>query len=394
MRILYWADAFWPTIGGIEVLSMHLISALKKRDYEFLIVTDHRNLNFADKMEYNGIPIYRYHFQRPLEIQDVSQITATIQKVAKLKQTFKPDLIHINTCGSNLFYHLRSAAIYSVPSLVTIHALLTRSGGSDTILGQVLRKANWVSTVSVSILEEVRQILPEIAPRSSVIHNSLETQVIQCEPLPFDSPLLLCVGRLVHEKGFDIALNAFSSVIKRFPNARLVIAGDGYAKSDLIQLTTRLGLTDAVEFAGWVEPEKILELINTATMVIMPSRWAEPFGLVALQATQMARPVVATRVGGLPEVITHGETGLLVEKENSEALSEAIIFLLQNKDIAMRMGQTAKSRAQKLFNWKRFVDAYDALYRQIIRENTVFKSGSSAGSKVQIQYRSKTMNGI
>jgi len=270
---------------------------------------------------------------------------------------------------------LSTAAANPVRTLCTIHALLSRSGGHDTVLGRMLRNADWVSAVSEAMRDDIHQVLPEIAQRSSVIHNSLIMPVLQPKPLPMDAPRLLCVGRVVVDKGFDLALKAFASVARNFPDSRMIIAGDGPALPDLRKCAAEMDLQDSVEFTGWVDPDKIPCLINKASMVIIPSRWREPFGLIALQAAQMARPVVAADVGGLPEVVAHGQTGLLVENENSEALSEAVSFLLTNPDIAIRMGLSAQLRAKKLFSWDRFVDAYDALYRQIGSANAVMKPG-------------------
>ena len=115
-------------------------------------------------------------------------------------------------------------------------------------------------------------------------------------PPPFDAPRVLYAGRLVREKGVDVAIDAFAAITTRFPKAHLVIAGDGVTRQDLEQQVVDLCLQDRVEFVGWVDPEKMPALINSSTIVVMPSRWEEPFGLVALQAAQMARPIVATRV--------------------------------------------------------------------------------------------------
>ena len=190
--------------------------------------------------------------------------------------------------------------------------------------------------------------------------------MLQPAPLSFDSPRLLCLGRLVEEKGFDVALVAFASLLARYPEARLIIAGDGPARPDLEQQASTLGIWDAVEFTGWVAPEKAPELINTASVVVIPSRWQEPFGLVALEAALMARPIVATRVGGLPEIVVHQRTGLLVENENSKAISEAIAFLLDRPETATRMGREARIRVLKEFSWRAHVDSYDVLYRELI----------------------------
>jgi glycogen(starch) synthase len=149
----------------------------------------------------------------------------------------------------------------------------------------------------------------------------------------------------------------------------LTIAGDGIERRALEQQAAELDLAGVVDFIGWVAPDKVPELINTATIILMPSRW-EGFGLVALQAALMARPVIAGRVGGLPEVVVHEQTGLLVESENSRALAQAMIFLLTQPSQAARMGQAARERAQELFSRERCVNAYDALYRKLGQKNS------------------------
>jgi glycogen(starch) synthase len=170
---------------------------------------------------------------------------------------------------------------------------------------------------------------------------------------------------MVREKGFDLAVRAFASVVARFPNARLTIAGDGPARLELEELARELRLNSAVDFLGWVEPERIPDLINQSTIVLTPSRCQEAFGLVALQGSQMERPVVASRVGGLPEVVADGETGLLVENEDVNGLASAIIHLIENPRIAQQMGKAGRERAQRLYSIEAHVAAYEKLYQQI-----------------------------
>jgi glycogen(starch) synthase len=182
-----------------------------------------------------------------------------------------------------------------------------------------------------------------------------------------DAPKLLCLGRLCNEKGFDLALNAFASVIDRFPHARLIIAGDGPERALLEQQATRLGLNKAVDFSGWVSPEQIPALLNSVSAVLMPSRW-EALPLVAIEAAFMARPVVATRVGGLPELVVHERTGLIIDKEDSGTLAEAMVFLLIHPNRATELGQAARTRAQDIFSLRRCIDAYDALYHKLAKK--------------------------
>jgi glycogen(starch) synthase len=172
------------------------------------------------------------------------------------------------------------------------------------------------------------------------------------------------LGRLSPEKGFDLAIEAFSRIVRQFPRARLTIAGDGVARADLGAQIVKFGLSDSVEFLGWVDPRDVPALINSATLVLMPSR-QESLPLVALEAALMARPMVATRVGGLPEVVAHGETGVLVDPENAQSLADAVTFLLRCPERAVQMGKNARRRAQQLFSWKTHVDGYDSLYRKL-----------------------------
>jgi glycosyltransferase involved in cell wall biosynthesis len=252
-----------------------------------------------------------------------------------------------------------------VPLLVTLHNVLAREAEkSDSWLGRIIASADWVSCVSASVLSATRKTLPSMASRSSVVYNGLDIPAVASQAAPADAPKLLCLGRLKIRKGFDVALKAFVSVVGRFPEARLIVAGDGPERLSLERQAVQLGIGGVVDFIGWVAPEDVPELVAKVTAVVMPSRH-EPFGLVALDAALTSRPIVASRVGGLTEVVAHGKTGLLVEPNDSAALAEALVFLLDNRDLAVEMGRIARRRAQTIFSWKRCVDAYDELYQKL-----------------------------
>jgi glycogen(starch) synthase len=198
--------------------------------------------------------------------------------------------------------------------------------------------------------------------------------------LQFEPPRLLCLGRLSPEKGFDVALNAFAILVGEFPEARMLVAGNGYLRLELEQQATELGIRDRVEFPGWIAPAEVPALIDTATMVLMPSR-QESLPLVALETASMARPIVATRIGGLPEVVADGETGLLVPPEDAPALANAISRLLHQRELASNMGKAAKNRVRQLFSWSSHVDRYDALYRKLTAETAAVQTcAARAGS--------------
>jgi glycogen(starch) synthase len=183
-------------------------------------------------------------------------------------------------------------------------------------------------------------------------------------PPPLDPPHLLGIGRLVPFKGFDVALQAFRRVLDRLPRARLTLAGDGPERTALEHLAARLGVRDAVDFVGWVHPGRVQALMSAATLVLMPSRW-EGLPLVALEAQAAGRPVVASRAGGLPEVVVDGETGRLVPPDAPEALADAVLALLARPVELARMGHAARERAARVFDQVRCVDEYAALLEEV-----------------------------
>jgi glycogen(starch) synthase len=372
MRVLFWSGAFWPTIGGVEVIARKLLPALQRRGHEFIVVTPKTSANSPDEDEYEGIPVYRFSFENHFTPSAVDYVIGMRRKIDGLKRAFLPDLVHINAVNRSNFFYLTTSQTPRLPLLVTLHGQWEKQ--IEPVVEQTLRRADWVAGCSAAMLDRGRQLVPEIGARSSVVYNGIEMPLLAPEPLPYDPPRIACLGRLWPEKGMDLALLAFVSVRERIPKARLIIAGDGALGAELQQQAADLGIASAVDFLGWVAPENVTALINTSTIVLVPSR-QEALGLVTLEAAAMARPVVATRVGGLPEVVMHEETGLLAEPENTGALAQSMIFLLENRDAAARMGQAARSRVQRLFSWDRYVEAYDGLYRTLAANN---RDGSKA----------------
>jgi glycosyltransferase involved in cell wall biosynthesis len=371
MRILLWQELFWPHIGGIEILSTKLLCALQEHGHEVVVVTRRDSPDLPCQSEYQGIPVYRYPFPwTAFADGNLDQLVETRQQVAMLKRSFRPDLVHMNSLGPSFFFHQITGNVHATPLLVTLHTTLQSilpmgALRQDGLFKKTLRKANWVACVSAAVLAEARQLAPEINPCSSVIYNGLEG----INPAPklarVDLPQLLCLGRLVPDKGFDVAIAAFAAISDRFPQLRLMIAGDGPARLSLEKQAAALGIAGSVDFVGWVPPEKVAELINLATIVVMPSH-REGLPTVALEAALMARPVVGTQVGGFPEVVLHQKTGWLVPPGDENALAEALLLLLNEPRIAVELGEAARIRARKVFSFERYIDAYENLYCRLI----------------------------
>ncbi|MFQ3247676.1 MAG: glycogen(starch) synthase [Arenicella sp.] len=372
MNILYWTERFWPHIGGVEVLSLELVPELSKLNYDVNVVTSHSAAKLPNADSINGIQITRFDFLTSLSNKDLATILSARKRLSDFKRKTQPDLIHIHFSGPSALFHWQTEQAFHAPTLVTIHSLppsFVNDGISEnSLLISTLRKADWVNTVSAAKLNDIRKVLPELAEKSSLIYNGRSMPDTVPSELPIESPTLLCLGRLVRWKGFDIAIDAFSQVANQYPSMTLKIAGDGPELDRLKQQVETLGLQHRVLFTGWIEPEKIPDLLNQVTAVLLPSREEETLPVVALQAAQMARPIIASNLAGFPEVIENNLTGLLFEAGSASALATAIRKTIDSPVEARLMGINAREQAAKRFGLDHWVNQYDKLYKRLIHE--------------------------
>lgn len=169
---------------------------------------------------------------------------------------------------------------------------------------------------------------------------------------------VVCVGRLMPVKGIEYLIRAAVHV----PDARFVIAGEGPLEPELRQLVDSLGLSERVRFAGYVS--SAAAVLAAADVVAMPSL-SEGLPLVAIEAGALGKPVVATRVGGIPEIVEDGVTGLLVPPEDPGALGTAIRRLLEDEGLRLRMGAAAAERVERHFDVHAMGDAYVGLVAEL-----------------------------
>ena len=154
------------------------------------------------------------------------------------------------------------------------------------------------------------------------------------------------------------------------------MAGDGLARADLLVLVDELGLGDVVEWLGPVTIGDVPAVLDRATVVVVPSRYEEPFGLVAVEAGLAGRPVVASRMGGLPEIVDDGRSGLLVPPDDAAALAAALLTVLGDRELAVSMGTAGRARAERDFALDRHVDAFETLFERLILETHLEQSVS------------------
>jgi glycogen(starch) synthase len=366
MRILYWTESFWPRIGGSEVAAAVLINELRRRGHEFEVVTRQWSPDQPTTDEWQGVAVHRVAFDDGMfERLDLNEILPLRQRVAAIKRKFKPDLVHIGLTGPSLFLQNFTAGQFPAPTLITLHVMPVETEfGVNKPVREAFRAATHVVAVSRAVAAQMQRRLPELADRCSVIHNALPEPEAPAMPVSFAPPRLLCVGRVTEQKGFDTAVSALPLVRKAFAEVELLIAGDGDASESLRQLADDLHVSDCLKMCGWTPAEQVVGLIDSATLVLMPSRW-EPFGLVALQAAQRGRVCLAANVGGLPEIVQHDRTGLLLPPDEPAKWAQAICALLGDCSRTTSMGREAKDFVSRQFNLARHVDAHESLYQQL-----------------------------
>lgn len=362
MRVVFRSPGFPPDIGGIETLAGQLLPALCERGHEFLVIAGGESAVRSDGAA-PDVEVRRFPFTAALLERDLARIVDLRSAARRAEWEFEPDLVHLNFGGPDAFFQLVPR---ETPSLLTLHAPIPElDDGSEPMTARLARAATWTTAVSRAVLDDVLPFAPDVADRASVLYNGVPDPGRPAAPLPLDPPRILCLGRVSPEKGFDIAVDALPRVRADHPDVRLTIAGAGQALDSLRRRAEARGVADAVDFAGPVAREDVPELIETATVVAVPSRWREPFCLVAVEAAQARRPVVATDIAGLRETVSDGETGVLVPPEDAAALGGALSGLLADPGRAERMGVAGRERAARLFSMEAFVDAHDELYRRL-----------------------------
>jgi glycosyltransferase involved in cell wall biosynthesis len=195
----------------------------------------------------------------------------------------------------------------------------------------------------------VAPLFPHPAPTSS--------------PVPSSGPVVFS-GRITRAKGIETFLRALAPL-----ETEVEVCGDGWLLPGARRLAERLGIAERVAFHGWTAPDALSRAYRRARVVVVPSHWPEPFGLVGIEAMGHGRPVVATATGGIPEWLVDGETGVLVEPGDARALTEALAGLLADPDRCARLGARAAAHVGERFTPERYVEAISAAYRTAERRH-------------------------
>jgi glycogen(starch) synthase len=241
----------------------------------------------------------------------------------------------------------------------------------------ITNRADRVIACSYYMREQVADIFAVPDDRVVVIPNGIDPEDLQPQDgrelerlrLEFARPderLVLLLGRLVYEKGFQLALAAMPALIERLPSTRFLVAGSGTHEPELRRQATELGLMRHGTFLGWIGDDVLHSLYRIADVCVVPSIY-EPFGLVALEAMASGCPCIVADTGGLREVVPHDEAGLRFRARDPAALGEMVERLLSDSALRQRLVAEASEHVLR-FDWADVAERTAALYSGLVRE--------------------------
>ncbi|MBL7494836.1 glycogen synthase [Frankia sp. CNm7] len=298
------------------------------------------------------------------------------------------DLVHSHTWYTNLGGHL-AALLAGVPHVMTSHSLEPRRPWKAEQLGGGYRLSSWaektaieaaaaVVAVSAGMKADILDAYPEVDPaKVHVIRNGIDTDeyspdlgtdVLERHGVDPDRPSVVFVGRITRQKGVPVLLRAAAELD---PRAQLVLCAGAPDTPELLAEVTELvdGLRarrdGVIWISGMLEKTEVIQLLSHASLFACPSVY-EPLGIVNLEAMACGAAVVASRVGGIPEVVDEGVTGLLVPPDDPAALAGAMNDLLASPARARTMGERGRARAVDQFGWPAVARQTAELYESLL----------------------------
>jgi len=363
--------------GGSSLVAYYLAIEMKKRGHETYVFTT--SAVSKDSIEKDGnITIYRYGTNFKILTSNIS--LGMFRKPVE----HNVDVVHIHfDIPPGPMAGLRYVKKKKVPLIVTYHGdweagyggLIRRIGvvfHNKYLVDKLLSYADVIISPSQYYIGRSR-FLRRYKDKIVVIPNGInldgfgtpysKEEYKEKLRLPVDEKVILFVGNLSPYKGPDILVRAISKVIKHVPDAKLIFVGKGVMKKELEMLSKNLGIKENVRFTGFIDDNLKLFYYKAADVFCLPSMMrTECYPLVILEAMACNLPIVASNIGGIPDAVKNGENGLLVSPKDPEALSDAIIYLLENEEVRERMGRNGRKKVER-YSWEKIAEETEKIYK-------------------------------
>ena len=376
MRVVMLSNSFPPEIGGIQAHVVNLAQSLAAQGNEVRVVTVRRNKSQRVRDTFGGLKVTRLpqlNFAKTLTAQYLAAASAVL---IALRLRGEADVVHYHTYWPDAF----TAFLVNkfVPTIYTAHEsrflIMSEQGESRRKLELALKPFQGIIAPSTELLTVARQ-LGVSRDRSVFIPNAVDANKFSprvergslrsLSDIPADHILILCPRRLVPKNGVEFLIDGLRLVRQRFEKISLVIVGDGPEREKLEARASEFGLQNSVVFLGNQSNDNLPRFYADADIVAIPSL-KEATSIAGLEAMASARAVVATNVGGLPEIIEDGVSGLLVAPSDPEALALAIMRLIEAPDLREQLGLAARACVERKFTWDQVANETTNAYERAI----------------------------
>lgn len=374
MKIAQLSPYFYPHLGGVESHVLELSKKLIDRGHEvFVVTTQLEDTDEEDVVE--GVPVKRVE---PLTIFFSTPVIPGVNKKL-LEEDF--DLLHGHVPPPLMsFSGARAADKKDVPFILTYHcdleipnifgplivSLYQQTFGTYTVskADKIITTTTTYGATSRAVWYKEADVVPN-AVDAHRFHPSNEGEKVIEELGMGDKKMVMYVGRIVYHKGLEYFVESAKYLDDQ--DVQYVLVGSGDFRPELEKMIEREGLEERVVFAGRVSNEELPNYYAAADVFVLPSvSRLEAFGIVALEAMASGVPVVISDIPGVREVIVEGDHGLLAEPMNSRDIAGKVRVLLENPDLAERMGKKGRKRVEKKFTWDRVAKDIEEIYRSLL----------------------------
>ena len=362
MRVLFVIDQF--EIGGAERQLIELCKCLPRDEFDIYVYSVVAGGHLEDEFVQAGATIYPYTRSRKLDYVAITQLTRLIRE-------WDIDIVHSWLWYSNVVTYLATRLAKKVVWIASVHGIHLHFGRwHDRVERMVYRAADHITTIS----QFNRRILIDEKgvdnDKVTVLYNGIK---VQSEPKVADSVSISglpikegnfaigCVANFGEEKGHSILIKAVAIVVEKMADVRVLLIGDGPLRSQIERDINALSLTQHVHLLG--RRDDVLQILPRLDLAVLPSL-LEGMPVAILEYMVAGLPVVATRVGGIPEAIEENETGILVAPDDPPQLAEAILSIAEDPVRRAEMGAAAYQRVCDLFTIDRSVTAYKSFYHR------------------------------
>ncbi|MDQ8193297.1 glycosyltransferase [Coraliomargarita sp. SDUM461004] len=287
----------------------------------------------------------------------------------------KPDLLHSHSLLPQGLSACWVARLLGIPHVTTSHGNdvfgLKQTGGMGRLKRSVIRDADAI-TVNSSATQAAVVALGAAAEKVHLIPAVANVGVVQTEIVERigakygQGPKVLFVGRFIEEKGVLDLLRAFSKMNEQVEDLQCLFVGDGVLREEMETLARDLKIESSVHFVGWRPGEEIASWMAAADVLVVPS-WREAQGLVVVEAMSVATPVIASRVGGLPDLVIDRETGRLFEAEDVSSLADLLVNAFINRSESECMAQAAQARVEAYYSPDAVARQTEDLYQRFLK---------------------------